>query len=158
MQIAVTPGRRLMGRLGKGEDLLLALEKRCIEAGIQLGAVKAIGAVSRARFGYYDQTERKYAFLEMKQPLEILALLGNVSLKDGKVMVHAHVTLADAQGRAWGGHLAEGTLVFACEFEIQEYSGEKPLSRAWDEETGLFLWPQKQWAVSSYRGARGRHD
>jgi len=140
MEITVSPGRRLLGRLAKGEDLLAGLEQRGAAAGIKLGAVRAIGAVSRARFGYYHQTERRYAFLEFSEPLEILALLGNVSLKDGQVMVHAHVTLADAQGRAWGGHLAEGTLVFACEYEIQEYLGEKPLARALDEETGLFLW------------------
>ena len=35
-------------------------------------------------------------------------------------MVHAHVTLGDAEGRAFGGHLAAGTPVFACEFVIQE--------------------------------------
>ena len=119
MEIIVTPGRRIMGRLAKGDDLLLALEQRCLEAGIKLAEVRAIGAVSQARVGFYDQEKRKYDFLEMKKPLEILALVGNVSLKDGKPMVHAHITLGDAQGRAFGGHLAEGTRVFACEFEIQ---------------------------------------
>jgi len=144
MEITVSPGRRFMGRLDQGEDLLAGLERRGAEAGIRLGKVKAIGAVSRARFGYYDQTGRQYEFLEIPEPLEILALLGNISLKDGKTMVHAHITLADKEGRACGGHLAEGTLVFACEYEIQEYLGEQPLARAFDQATGLFLWPPKQ--------------
>ncbi len=142
MEITVTPGRRLVGRLAKGDDLLLALEQRCLEAGIQLGEVKAIGAVSQARVGFYDQERRQYRFLDLKEPQEILSLMGNVSLKDGKPMIHAHVALGDAQGRAWGGHLAEGTLVFAGEFEIQEYAAEKPLARSFDAETGLFLWPK----------------
>ncbi len=130
-----------MGRLTKGDDLLEALEKFCREQNITLGEVRALGAVTQARVGYYNQAERKYYFLDLAQPMEILALVGNISLKDGKSMVHAHVTLADAEGRAYGGHLAPGTPVFACEFAIHEYQADQTLSRQPDAETGLLLWP-----------------
>ena len=105
--------------------------------------MQAIGAVSQARVGYYNQAERKYYFLDLARPLEIIALTGNISLKDGEPMVHAHVTLSDSDGRAFGGHLAEGTLVFACEFAIQEYRSATALVRQMDDPTGLFLWPQE---------------
>jgi len=131
-----------MGRLAKGDDLLPALEQFCREKNITLGEVRALGAVTRARVGFYNQEERKYYFLDLEQPLEILALVGNVSLKDGKPMVHAHVTLADAAGRAYGGHLAAGTPVFACEFAIHEYQADQTLARQNDPETGLMLWPK----------------
>lgn len=141
MNIAVTPGRKIIGRLAKGDDLVKALENCAQEHGITLGEVSAIGAVSQARVGYYNQAERKYYFLDLARPLEILALTGNISLKDGKPMVHAHVTLSDHDGRAFGGHLAEGTLVFACEFTLQEYQSTTALVRQMDAPTGLFLWP-----------------
>jgi len=143
MNITVTPGRKIIGRLAKGEDLLAALEKVAREQGITLGEVQAIGAVSQARVGYYKQVERKYYFLDLAHPLEILCLTGNISVKDGNPMVHAHVTLSDGDGRAFGGHLAEGTLVFACEFAIQEYQSATALVRRMDDPTGLFLWPEK---------------
>jgi len=143
MNITVTPGRKIMGRMAKGEDLLAALEKVAREHGITLGEVRAIGAVSQARLGYYHQGERKYYFLDLARPLEIASLIGNISVKDDKPMVHAHVTLSDADGRAFGGHLAEGTLVFACEFTIQEYQSATALGRRMDESTGLFLWPDE---------------
>ncbi|MGA9756219.1 MAG: PPC domain-containing DNA-binding protein [Desulfobaccales bacterium] len=143
MNITVTPGRKIIGRLAKGEDLLAALEKVAREHGITLGEVQAIGAVSQARVGYYKQAERKYYFLDLTRPLEILCLTGNISLKDGNPMVHAHVTLSDGDGRAFGGHLAEGTLVFACEFAIQEYQSATALVRQMDDPTGLFLWPYR---------------
>jgi uncharacterized protein len=142
MDLKVNPGRRIMGRLAKGDDLLGALERRAGELGLKLGEVRALGAVSAARVGFYDQAARQYRYLDFREPLEIVALMGNVSLKDGKPFVHAHVTLADAQGRAWGGHLAAGTPVFACEFVLQEYESEESLVRGLDEETGLFLWPR----------------
>ena len=142
LTILTRPGRSFMGRLTKGDDLLQALEKFCQEKNITLGEVRALGAVTRARVGFYDQEERKYYFLDLDQPLEILALVGNISLKDGKPMVHAHVTLADAEGRAWGGHLAEGTPVFACEFAVHEYLADQTLARQNDPETWLMLWPK----------------
>jgi predicted DNA-binding protein with PD1-like motif len=71
--------------------------------------------------------------------LEITSLTGNVSIKDGKPLVHVHVTLADKKGNAFGGHLAEGTIVFACEVCIQVFQGE-PLKRGFDKTTGLPLW------------------
>jgi predicted DNA-binding protein with PD1-like motif len=143
MNITVTAGRKIIGRLVKGEDLLAALEKLAREHGITLGEVQAIGAVSQARLGYYSQAERQYYLIELDRPLEIISLIGNISLKDEKPMVHAHLTLANQDGRAFGGHLAEGTLVFACEFTIQEYRTATPLVRRMDEPTGLFLWPSE---------------
>jgi predicted DNA-binding protein with PD1-like motif len=143
MNITVTPGRKVIGRLAKGDDLLAALDGLAREHNITLGEVRAIGAVSQARVGFYNQTERKYYYLDLAQPLEILSLTGNISIKDGKPMVHAHITLSDHQGRAFGGHLAEGTLAFACEFAIQEQVSDITLVRQMDEPTGLFLWPPK---------------
>jgi uncharacterized protein len=142
MELNVGTGRFLMGRLKKGDDLLGALERICRDKRIVLGEVRALGAVTCARVGFYDQAARQYLFHEFKEPLEILSLVGNVSLKDGRPFVHAHVTLSGEKGDALGGHLAEGTEVFACEYTIRELTCEKWLERAYDEETGLFLWPQ----------------
>ena len=54
-------------------------------------------------------------------------------------MVHAHVTLADKNGKAYGGHLAPGTEIFACEVIVQALEGPE-FKRGIDEETGLPLW------------------
>jgi uncharacterized protein len=143
MHIQVTEARKILGRLKKGDDLVGALTKICQDLGITLGEVKAIGAVSQARVGYYHQDTRQYEWLDLARPLEILALEGNISLKDGKPFVHAHVMLSDGEGRAYGGHLAEGTIVFATEFVIQELKADRSLDRQMDDETGLFLWPKQ---------------
>ena len=140
MYITVESGRRLMGRLPHGCDLLEELTRICQEEGITLGKLSAIGALSRARVGYYDQEGREYRYLDFDQDLELLCLMGNVSLKDGRPMVHAHVVLGDAQGRAFGGHLAPGCRVFACEFILQVYQAPQALERRFEPTTGLVLW------------------
>jgi len=119
--------------------LLDEITRICREERVRLGWVEALGAVSRARIAYYDQKAREYRFIDMQKDLEITKLVGNVSLKDGEPMVHAHVTLADKDGGAYGGHLSPGTVVFACEFIIQAFDGPM-LTRSYDAETGLQLW------------------
>lgn len=128
-----------MGKLDYGKDLLEELTTVCVDNGIRLGRIEAIGAVQKATIGYYDQQTKKYNFFEIDEHLEIAALVGNISLREGQPMVHAHITLSDKDGKAFGGHLATGTVVFACEFVIHAYDGPDYF-RGHDEQTGLPLW------------------
>ena len=79
------------------------------------------------------------AFVALNEPLEISSLIGNISLKDGQPFVHAHVILSNARGKTWGGHLASGTIVFACEYTVEVFGGME-FTRLHDEGTGLHLW------------------
>lgn len=135
----VKSSKIFMGRLSHGTDLLEEITQTCIDKEIRLGRIEAIGAVVRARIGYYDQSSREYQYNEINEPLEITVLLGNVSIKDDRPMVHAHVTLADSNGNAFGGHLAEGTIVYACEVIIYSFDGPEFI-REFDRETALSLW------------------
>ncbi|MHB8763762.1 MAG: PCC domain-containing protein [Deferrisomatales bacterium] len=45
----------LVGRLGRGDDLLEALTRVAREEGVRLGRLEALGAVEGARVGFYDQ-------------------------------------------------------------------------------------------------------
>ncbi len=130
-----------MGKLPHGVDLLERITDICRENHIQLGRIEAIGAVKKARVGFYNQKTREYEFRNFDGDFEILNLTGNVSLKDNQPMVHAHITLADREGRAFGGHLAAKTIVFACEYIIEDFSGNA-LERGFDAETGLPLWKE----------------
>jgi len=131
--------RVLMGRLKTGDDLLLSLETVLNEARITMGSLTLVGALRSATVGYYDQNKRQYQEIKYSQHLEILSGVGNISRKDGKLMVHCHVTLGDSEGRAFGGHLMPGTEVFACEYTVFEFDGPV-LERRLDDETGLSLW------------------
>jgi len=128
-----------IGKLEHGADLLEELTGVCEEKNIRLGYVVALGAVRKARLGYYNQETKEYKFFELNKNLEITSLSGNISLRDGQPMVHAHITVSDSNGRTFGGHLAPGTIVFACEFIITALSGPQ-LTRDHDDQTGLPLW------------------
>jgi predicted DNA-binding protein with PD1-like motif len=135
----ITPQRTIMGTLKHGSDLLEELTQLCVRENIILGRVQAIGAVQKIAIGFYDQKGREYRFQNLEQPLEITNLLGNISIKDDKPFVHAHITLADEKGNAFGGHLASGTVVFACEFVLEVFEGPSFIRRP-NDQTDLMLW------------------
>ncbi len=134
-------GRVIVARLTHGADLLEEIGRVARESGVTLGSVSAIGAVASGRLAFYDQTAHTYDTFDIPEPLEVAALTGNVSFRDGEVFVHAHVTLSDPQGRTYAGHLVEGCPVFAGEAMITELDGA-PLHRGLDEVTGLALWEE----------------
>ena len=128
-----------MGRLPLDGDLLKSIEGVCQGNGITLGVFAALGAVKSARLAYYDQESREYRGFAVDEPREMVSCMGNISLRDGQPIVHAHLALSDGEGRTISGHLMSGTPIFACEIFIQELLGE-PLVRRQDEETGVPLW------------------
>ncbi len=131
--------RTYIGRLPQGADLLESITKICKEENIKIGKITAIGAVKKAVIAFYNQVEKKYHNLELNQEMELVSCIGNVSILNGQPFVHCHVSLADDQGRCFGGHLMVGTEVFVCELIIEEFEGEL-VERVYDEQTGLNLW------------------
>jgi predicted DNA-binding protein with PD1-like motif len=132
-------GRCFLARLPHGEDLLKTMEAFCEKHGIRNGVFSIIGAVTSVTLGSYDQKQQVYVTAKKEEALEIVHCAGNISLKDGKVFVHAHAVLADEKGETTGGHLFSDTKVFAGEMYVRELVGS-PLERAYDETTGLYLW------------------
>jgi uncharacterized protein len=132
-------GRRIVARLAHGGDLLEEIAAVAEQHGVAMAEVRAIGAFSEARLAFYDQAAKTYGEFAVDGQVELLALLGNVSRRDGATAVHVHATLSYHDGVCVGGHVVPGCRVFACELMLQELEGE-PLERAYDEVTGLPLW------------------
>lgn len=131
--------RIIQGRIMRGTDLHAALLDSVRQHRIQSGIVTGIGAVSQCTLAWYDQGAMKYVERQLTGAMEILHMHGNISLKDGDIFVHTHITLGRPDFTAIGGHLSPGTVVYACEYEIIETEGT-PFHRAFDEDTGLALW------------------
>ena len=132
-------GRVFLGRLAHKSDLIEGITSFCADNGLNAAFLSAIGALTMATIGFYDQEDRTYKTISIEEPLELASLTGNLSLKEGKPMVHAHVVLSKDDGEAVAGHLMSPTIVFAGEVFAAELRGE-PLEREFDETTGLTLW------------------
>jgi uncharacterized protein len=132
--------RTIVGTLERDADLYDGITRIIREHNVTVGRITAIGSVRRAKLAYYDQKQMQYTTVEVPQPMEIVSLYGNISVKDGLPFAHVHVVLSDELGNGKGGHLLSGgTPVFACELTVEEYNGP-PLTRVTDPATGLSLW------------------
>ena len=132
-------GKAFLDRLPHDGDLLVSIKESFKKAGIKMGFFVAIGAVQYAKIAFYNQDDLKYNEFSVDEPAEILNCTGNVSDLDGETFVHAHITLGLKDGTTRGGHLVDGTKIFACELFAIPLDGEQ-LKRTYDQITGLKLW------------------
>ncbi len=106
--------------------------------GITAASLTAFGAVEKASVGFFVG-DGQYSTITCDGPLEVLSCVGNVSLKEGKPFIHAHIAVADKEGKAYGGHLMPGCIVSATfEVTILVYEGIDLVSKL-DSGTKLFL-------------------
>jgi predicted DNA-binding protein with PD1-like motif len=138
--------RTLVGSLPHGSDLYSGLTFIAEDENIRIGRISALGATTFATVAFYSQSEKKYLTLTFSEPMEILSCFGNISIRNQKPFVHAHIVLSDIEGKTFSGHLLPGTTLFACEVFIDEFvcensiRNEDELVRTFDVHTGLYLW------------------
>ena len=132
--------RVIIKRLAPDADLLEELTKLVRAEGVRLGIISGIGALKAAAVGMFDQGKREYVTTRWDEEMEICALTGNVSVKDGQPFVHAHLVVSDGRARAFGGHLMPGNKIFVAEVVIVVLEGPE-LKRVPHEECGgLAVW------------------
>lgn len=115
-----------------------ALAAFCEEKNIQSGRIDGIGAICEATFRFLDPATKKYVDKTFAEQMEITALVGNVSRKDGKVYLHIHVTASRRDYSCIGGHLLTARINGACELFVTDLGVE--VGRYLDTETGLNLY------------------
>ena len=146
--IVSTSGRRIVGRLLPGTDLIAGLEAMCQHHDVTSGSVvSVIGSLSEAavvhavaddagKIGirYSDPTR-------IAGPLELLACQGGVGqTPDGQTSIHLHGLMSDPEMRVYGGHFLTGgnPVLATAEVLIQE-SRDVRMVREPDGETGFPL-------------------
>jgi len=121
--------RALPVRLLPKQDLRLALESLLAQE--QLGAafvLQGIGSLSTASIRFAGMNEAT----QFNGDMEILTLSGSLSA-DG---AHLHITVADAQGRIIGGHVAQGCIVRTTAEILVARLPDYRFSREYDDASG----------------------
>ena len=139
-------GRRILGRLERGDELHAGLLRACEQHGVKTGFVRAIGACEAAELTEFDPEACGYrAPLRLEGFHELVALNGNVSMRAGKPFLHLHAMLTSTRRdscQTYGGHLMSAR-VFALEFEIAS-ADDVTLERHTEPVTQLALWEKPE--------------
>lgn len=128
-------GDTIVCRLQRGEEIHKQLEKVATAESVTLAEVRGIGAIDDFTVGCYDVNEQKYYKNHFTFPAEITMLYGNITTMDGKYYAHIHLTAADKEGHAFGGHLNEARIFATGELFIRVLDGT--VEREKDERIGL---------------------
>lgn len=102
---------------------------------IQSGQITGIGATNEATLRFFNPETKKYVDKAFKEQMEISNLSGNISIVEGKLMLHLHATLGRNDYSALAGHLLDAKIRGAGEFFVYPISGK--VEKIKNEEVGL---------------------
>jgi predicted DNA-binding protein with PD1-like motif len=124
--------------LSTGDEVAESLLTFAREKHLSASQLTAIGAFSDVTLGYFDWEQKDYKKLPFREQLELLSLIGDVSLdENGKAKVHSHVVLGRADGSTLGGHLLEAHVRPTLEVIVTESPAH--LQRHYDSDSKLGL-------------------
>jgi uncharacterized protein len=121
-----------------GDELAGGLLRFAKEQDLSAASFKAVGALSSVRLGWLSWETKQYEpSVTLDEQVELLSLIGDVALKDGEPMVHAHAVIGKKDGTAHGGHLLQAYIRPTCEVVLIE--SPVHLQKFIDPEAGIAL-------------------
>lgn len=97
----------------------------------------AIGGFSEVTLGYFDWQTKGYQHIPVQEQVEVLSLIGDISMWQDKPMVHAHVVVGRYNGETRGGHLLQARV--RPTLEVMLTVSPTYLRRCYNQEAGLPL-------------------
>ena len=113
------------------------LKQVCKQLEITLGSIVGIGATDDVTIGLINTKTKKYQSTRFTGDHEISSLVGNITTMDGDVYLHCHVTVCNAEHKAFGGHLTSAIISATFEGVIDVIDGQG--NRKFDPTVGLNL-------------------
>jgi len=123
--------------LSTDDEVMATLQRFALEHRLKASQLSAIGAFSRVVVAFFDWKTKDYRHLPIDEQVEVLSLLGDVTLDVDKQKIHAHVVVGKSDGTAHGGHLIEAHVRPTLEVMVTELP--RHLHRQFDPTSGLTL-------------------
>jgi predicted DNA-binding protein with PD1-like motif len=127
---------------GKGDEIMSGLTNFAVREKLVAGHFTAIGALERARFGWFDRAQNAYLDIPIDRQVEMISLIGDVGLVNGAPAIHAHGAVGLPDGQVHGGHMLEAIVWPTLELFFTAY--RTALIKTHDAETNLFLFDLKE--------------
>lgn len=119
-----------------GDEVTEGMLSIAAENGLEGAHFSGIGALSRAKLGFYDLSTKRYEEILIDEQVEVGALVGNLALRDDDPALHAHIVVGMRDGTARTGHFLEGHVRPTLEVFITETAR---ITRSLNESVGLPL-------------------
>ena len=137
----IAQDNKIMLRIDKGEYINKTILDVASFYNLKFGWINGLGAIMNPELGYYDLKNKEYIKKTIIGEFELTSLIGNLTLKEGDLFVHSHITFSDINFNAYGGHLFDCKIAVAGEFLI--FRSPTEINRKYDDEIGLYTWSCK---------------
>ena len=137
----IAQDNKIMLRIDKGEYINKTILDVASSYNLKFGWINGLGAIMDPELGYYDLKNKEYIKKTIIGEFELTSLVGNLTLKEGDLFVHSHITFSDINFNAYGGHLFDCKIAVAGEFLI--FRSPTEINRKYDDEIGLYTWSCK---------------
>jgi len=121
----------------KGDEFVGELSRFAKQQNLEASHFTGIGAFRSAVLGFFDRDKKDYESIPINEQVEVLSLVGDITLSENEPKIHAHVVLGKRDGSACGGHLLEARVWPTLEVVLTE--SPRHLHRKLDPEPGLPL-------------------
>jgi predicted DNA-binding protein with PD1-like motif len=111
-------GQTIILVLEQGEDIVEQVTAIAQQQNGKFGTVSGIGACQGVELNFYNLETQTYEKRAVKEPLELISLLGNISHVDDKPFAHLHATFGTNQYQTLSGHLTKAIVSATAEIVI----------------------------------------
>ena|SRR5439155_13232549 len=120
-----------------GDEPITVLNSFAVDHRLGASHFTAIGAFSSAVVAYFNWSSKHYDHIPIDEQVEVLSMVGDITIYHDRPKVHAHVVLGKADATAHGGHLIRAVVQPTLEIVVTE--APRHLHRRFDAESGLAL-------------------
>ena len=130
-------GDRIQVRFESGEHVAAPLLAWLKAEGIGYATMTGLGAVSGATVSYWNAETREYEQHQLDEQMEVVSLIGNVTIKEGEPFTHIHVTLGRRDLSIVGGHFNDAIVNPNLELWVRPEA--ESVERILDNACGLYV-------------------
>jgi predicted DNA-binding protein with PD1-like motif len=120
---------------GDGDEILGGLTQFAEENHISAARITGIGSIHSGTLAWLNPDTKKFRLIHIDQQAEVLSLLGDIAMYQGKPVVHVHMVVGFGDGTAHGGHLLEAHVWPTLEVIVTAYP--RPLYKKFDPAKGI---------------------
>jgi predicted DNA-binding protein with PD1-like motif len=101
-----------------GDEIVSGLTDLAIKHHITSGYITGLGGLSTALLAFGDPKLNAFKKVPVNDKSELVSLVGDIQMRDGKPYVHLHAVVALIDGSTRGGHVMEAHVAPVAEIAV----------------------------------------
>jgi uncharacterized protein len=122
---------------GEGDEAFSGLLAFAQKYRVTSAHFTAIGGLSSATLAWYDPQRKMFKKIPIDGQVEVVSMIGDIALYEGKPVVHAHMAVATSDGTVHGGHVLAAYV--SPTLEVMVTVDPIAMQKRLDSENGLTL-------------------